>query len=203
MQRAVGAAVLAGLALVALATPAVAQSDPTTGTDAGTPATAAGATTTTIACPLFAPPDAVFVGTVTEVGDVVVRFHVDRADGGGVAAADVEVDYPDDARFFTKGTQYRVPALRDAESDRFVSKVRPVAADRGGTAAECASKDPVVTTLADGKPMDTGVFSGLRGKGGSAVWAFVLPTAAVLGALVVLVLAKRMLTWTFNRVAAR
>jgi len=203
MQRAVGAAVLAGLAFVALAAPAVAQSDTTTGTEASTPATAAGTTTTTIACPLFAPPDALFIGTATQVGDVVVRFHVDRVDGGTVAAADVDVDYPDDARFFTEGTQYRVPALRDAESDRFVSKVRPVAPDRGGTVEECASKDPIVTTLADGKPIDTGVFSGLHGKGGSAVWAFVLPTAAVLGALVVLVFAKRMMTWTFNRVATR
>src|SRR6476660_3151303 len=131
MQRAVGAVVLAALAFLALAAPAVAQSDTTTGTEASTAATAAGTTTTTIPCPVFAPPDAQFTGTATDVSDVVVRFHVDRVDAGVVAAADVEVDYPDDARFFTKGTQYRVPVLRDAESDRFVSKVRPVPPDRG------------------------------------------------------------------------
>jgi hypothetical protein len=194
MQRAVGAAALVALAFLVLAAPAVAQSDTTT---------AAGTTTTTIPCPVFAPPDAQFTGTATDMSDVVVRFHVDRVDSGVVAAADVEVDYPDDARFFTKGTQYRVPVLRDAESDRFVSKVRPVLPDRGGIVEECAKKDPVVTTMADGKPIDTGVFSGLHGKGATAAWAFVLPTAAVLGALVVLVVLKRMVTWTFKRVAVR
>jgi hypothetical protein len=137
------------------------------------------------------------------VADVVVRFHVDRVDGGAIAVNDIEVDYPDDARFLKVGTQYRVPVLRDAESDRFVSKVRPVAPDRGGVVAECAKRDPVITTLADGKPIDTGVFSGLHGTGRKAIRAFVLPTVAVLGALVVLVLVKRMLAWTYHRVVTR
>jgi hypothetical protein len=207
LARAIGAA---ALAIVALAGPARAQTETTTGadanppaTDANAPATAAGTTTTTSAGPVFAAADAQFTGTATQVTDVVVRFHVDRVDAGAIAVNDVEVDYPDDARFVKVGTQYRVPVLRDAESDRFVSKVRPVAPDRGGVVEECAKRDPVLTTLADGKPIDTGVFSGLHGTGRKAVWAFVLPTIAVLGALVVLVLLKRMMTWTYNRVVTR
>jgi hypothetical protein len=186
-----------------LAAPALAQTDPTTATSANSPATAAGSTTTTIACPVFAGPDAQFIGTAAQVDAVVVRFHVDRVDGGAIAVENVEVDYPDDARFIKVGTQYQVPVLRDAESDRFVSKVRPVAPDRGGVVPECAKRDPVLTTLADGKPIDTGVFSGLHGKARKAVWAFVLPTAGVLGALIVLVVAKRMLSWTYRRVVVR
>jgi hypothetical protein len=202
VARAVGAAVLAVGALVVVAGPAVAQTD-TTVADTNAPATAAGTTTTTIACPVFAAADAQFVGTATQVGDVAVRFHVDRVDGGAIAANDVDVDYPDDARFLKVGTQYRVPVLRDAESDRFVSKVRAVAPDRGGVVAECAKRDPVLTTMVDGKPIDTGVFSGLHGAGRKAIWAFVLPTVGVLGALVALVIAKRMMTWSYHRVVTR
>ena len=201
LARSAGAAVLLGWGLVVLAAPASAQSDPTT--VANSPATAAGKTTTTIACPVFAGPDAQFVGTATEVDDVVVRYHVDRVDAGAVAVDNVEVDYPDDARFIKPGTQYRVAALRDAESDRFVSKVRPVAPDRGGVVAECARHDPVLTTLADGKSIDTGVFSGLHGKARKAMWAVVLPTAGVLGALVVLVIVKRLMAWTYDRVVTQ
>ena len=203
LARSAGAVALLGCALVMLAAPALAQTDPTTATSANSPATAAGSTTTTIACPVFAGPDAQFIGTAAQVDAVVVRFHVDRVDGGAIAVENVEVDYPDDARFIKVGTQYQVPVLRDAESDRFVSKVRPVAPDRGGVVPECAKRDPVLTTLADGKPIDTGVFSGLHGKARKAVWAFVLPTAGVLGALIVLVVAKRMLSWTYRRVVVR
>jgi hypothetical protein len=207
LARSVRAAAIIGWALVVVAAPAAAQSDPPStdppSTDANSPVTAAGTTTTTIACPVFAGPDAQFLGTATAVADVVVRFHVDRLDGGSITVDNVEVDYPDDARFIKAGTQYRVPVLRDAESDRFVSKVRPVAPDRGGVVEECAKHDPVLTTLADGKAIDTGVFSGLHGKAGKAAWAFVLPTLGVLGALIVLVVVKRLFTWTFNRVVAR
>ena len=186
-----------------------AQTDTTTGADANPPAadanppaTAAGTTTTTIACPIFAGANAQFIGTATQVADVVVVFHVDRVDAGAIAANDVDVDYPDDARFLKVGKQYRVPVLRDAESDRFVSKVRPVAPDRGGVVEECAKRDPVLTTLADGKPIDTGVFSGLHGTSRRVVRAFVLPTVAVLGALVVLVVLKRMMAWTYRRMVS-
>ena len=158
-------------------------------------------TTTTIACPVFAGPDAQFLGTATAVADEAVRFHVDKVEAGEIAAGDVDVDYPDDARFFKVGTQYRVPVLRDTESDRFVSKVRPVAPDRGGVVAACAKKDPVLTTLASGKPIDTGVFSGLHGKGGRVARSFLIPTLAVLGVLIVLVALKHAVTWTFNRLA--
>jgi hypothetical protein len=69
--------------------------------------------------------------------------------------------------------------------------------------AECAKHDPVLTTLANGKSIDTGVFSGLHGKARKAVWAFVLPTVGVLGALILLVILKRMMTWTYDRVVMR
>jgi hypothetical protein len=204
LARSAGAAAVLGWAILVLAAPAVAQTDPTTETTAAnSPATAAAQTTTTIACPVFAGPDAEFIGTATEVDTVVVRFHVDRVDSGALAVDNVEVDYPDDARFIKVGTQYRVAVLRDAESDRFVSKVRPVPPDRGGVVAECAKHDPVLTTLADGKSIDTGVFSGLHGKARKAVWAFVLPTVGVLGALILLVILKRMMTWTYDRVVMR
>ena len=207
LARAIGAAALAFFATMIAGGPALAQTDTTTGPDdsatTNPPATAAGTTTTTIACPVFAAADAQFTGTATQVDDVVVRFHVDRVDAGAIAVNDVEVDYPDDARFLKVGTQYRVPVLRDAESDRFVSKVRPVAPDRGGVVEECGKRDPVLTTMADGKPIDTGVFSGLHGTSRKAIWAFVLPTVAVLGALVVLVVVKRLMAWTYHRVVAR
>ena len=163
------AAVLVVLYLLVTVDPAVAQTDPTSPDATSVPPASVvpgGTTTTTIACPVFAGPDAQFLGTATSVGDVVVRFHVDQVEGGNLSVENVDVDYPDDARFVHVGTRYRVPMLRDAESDRFVSKVRPVAPDRGGVVAECAKKDPVLTTLASGDAIDTGVFSGLHGKSG-------------------------------------
>jgi len=167
--RGAGAAAIVASSLVAISAPALAQTDPST-TVANSPATAAGTTTTTIACPVFADLKRIH-RNATNVGASSVRFHVDRLEAGAIGRANIESTTPTTRASSSKATQYRVPVLRDAESDRFVSKVRPVApierGHRGMRQARSGSHD-------DGRrqAIDTGVFSGLRGKSSRAIWAF-------------------------------
>ncbi len=149
------------------------------------------ATTTTQppVCKDLVPASVVFVGTVTGTSGTTARYAVAQLRSGELPATRVQVDYPDDIRFVKEGRQYIVGASVDPLTNRLVSKVRPprdVDADD-----PCNLQDQVYTRNLDGSRLDTGVFTGLSGRGWQVAWSFVLPTLIALGVLTVLVLFKR------------
>jgi hypothetical protein len=182
--------VLAGVAAV----PAGAQSDETvpdvtTVPEGATTSILATTTTKPPECKDIVPASVVFVGTVISTVGITARYAVAQIRAGELPGTRVNVDYPDDIRFIKDGRQYVVGAYLDAATGRLASKVRPprdVASDD-----PCNARDQVYTRNLDGSAVDTGVFSGLSGKGWQAVWAFALPTLIILGVLTVLVLFKR------------
>jgi hypothetical protein len=197
-RRLLAAAFVAAVA--ALAAPAPAGAAPPT-TVAGEVATTAaeGATTTAPApssttttqvparCDSIAPTAVQFVGTVVSRQDAVVRFRVDEVRiGPRLAGTEVDVSYVRDARFVDVGTRYLVTAALDPDTNLYVSKVRT----RRGEDPRCTAKDPIYTTLANGTPIDTAVFAGLKGTRHKVLRAFLLPLAAVVGLLAALVAVK-------------
>lgn len=153
-------------------------------------------TSTTIAaerCDPVAPKALVFVGTATVKADDRVTFRVDEVrEGPPISGEAVAVTFVRDARFFKVDERYLVNAALDPDAQLYLSKVR----SRRGDDPRCVAKDPVYTTLANGTKIDTGVFRGLSGTSGRIVRAFLLPLGAVLGALLALVLLKRLFLLT-------
>jgi hypothetical protein len=193
---------LAGLlalvaAAVALTAPAQAQSDETVPDDADLGTTLPGATTSILAtttttapeCKELAPVTAIFVGTVTGTVGETARFAVAEIRQGALPATRVQVDYPNDIRFVKEGHQYVVGVTTDPATQRLVSKVRPARDVEEDD--PCNLRDLVYTRNVDGTNVDTGIFSGLSGKGWRIAWSFLLPTLIALALLTLLVLFKR------------
>ena len=154
-----------------------------------TSTTRAGTTTTQVParCDPVPPVAVVFVGTALRKQDTAVRFHIDEIRiGPRLGGNDVDVTYVRDARFFAVGQRYQVTVALDPESGSYLSKVRTLR----GEDPRCVAHDPIYTTLANGSPIDTAIFSGLKGTRGKVARAFLLPLAAVVGALVALVSLK-------------
>jgi hypothetical protein len=202
----VGALVgLAGL----ITAPAVAQQPvpPTTPLGAVPPATAAPPatapppsevlpSTTTIVPPMcdeIEPPYLVFVGHITAYQIPTFRFEVEQVISGTWAGPLVDVDFPDDAGFMRLGPSYLVAAQVDKATGKLYSKVRYTlrTQPKPGT---CPGEDPVITKLADGSPVDTGLLSGMKGRWNKVGAAFFVPAVAVIGALALLVSLKHLLT---------
>lgn len=170
-----------------------APADPTATTlaEAAPSTTAAPARTTTTQAPArcdsIAPTAVLFVGTVVSRQAAVVRFRVDEVRlGPKLAGTEVDVSYVRDARFVEVGTRYLVTAALDPDTNLYVSKVRT----RRGEDPRCTVQDPIYTTLANGTPIDTAVFAGLRGTRGKVLRAFLLPLGAAVGLLAALVAVK-------------
>lgn len=187
--------VAVGAGLGAAARSARAAAAPTTSavpatTVASPSTTRAGGTTTTQAparCDPVPPVAVLFVGTALRKDDTVVRFHIDEVRiGPRVGGTDADVTYVRDARFFAIGQRYQVTVALDPESGSYLSKVRT----GRGEDPRCVARDPIYTTLANGSSIDTAIFSGLKGTRGKVARAFLLPLAAVVGALVALVTVK-------------
>ncbi len=160
-------------------------------------------------CLAPAPAQAVFVGQLanTDQPPTTARFRVesvlagnlDGYTGGGNL---VDVRYGEGTRFLELGAQYVVGAAVDAETGVLVSTVREATPLFGGDAVIGANdsdidcprvEDPVRTLRADGTPVDTGVFTPLKGGGSSMMSAVLRPLAVALGVLVALVLVKHLL----------
>lgn len=193
---------LAGLlalvvAAVLLTAPAQAQSDETVPNDADLGTTLPGATTSILATTTTKPPDckelapvsAIFVGTVTGTAGETARFAVAEIRQGALPATRVQVDYPNDIRFVKEGRQYVVGVTVDPATQRLVSKVRPARDVEEDD--PCNERDLVYTRNVDGSNVDTGIFSGLSGRGWRIAWSFLLPTLIALSLLALLVLFKR------------
>ena len=167
----------------------VPEGEITTVVDGATTSILATTTTTPPDCKELVAPTVVFVGTVTGTSGVMARYAVAQVRSGELGATRVQVEYPDDIRFVKDGRQYVVGAWLDPATNQLVSKVRPprdVDPDD-----PCIDQDQVYTRNLDGTPVDTGLLSGLSGKGWQIAWAFLLPTLIALGLLTVLVLFRR------------
>lgn len=208
-----GGALLAALATVSLeagplapgpadaaptAAPATTTGPTTTAAEAAPPASSTTSTTQAAArCDPVAPTAVLFVGTVVSRRATVVRFYVDEVRlGPRLAGTEVDVTYLRDARFFDEGERYLVTAALDPDTNLYVSKVRT----RRGEDPRCTARDPISTTLANGTPIDTGVFTGLKGTRGKVVRAFLLPLAAAVGVLAALVAVKWLAIYAFRGV---
>lgn len=157
-------------------------------TTSAAPASSTTSTTQAAArCDPVAPTASVFVGTVVSRQPTNVRFRVDEVrTGPALGATEVDVTYLRDARFFDVGTRYLVSASLDPDTNLYVSKVR----SRRGEDPRCTAKDPIRTVLANGTPIDTGVFTGLHGTRNKVLRAFLLPLGVALGVLAALVALK-------------
>jgi hypothetical protein len=153
-------------------------------------------TTTTIVAPFctpIAPPYLVFVGWVTAYQIPTFRFAVQEVKSGKWDGPLVDVDFPRDAGFLRVGPSYLVAAQLDPATGKLFSKVRYSYATqpKPGT---CPGVDPIITRMADGTPVDTGMLSGMKGHWNKVAVAFLVPAVAILGVLLVLVSLKHLLT---------
>jgi hypothetical protein len=152
--------------------------------------------TTTIVAPFcrpIPPPYLIFVGRITAYQIPTFRFEVQKVQAGKWDGPLVDVDFPRDAGFLRLGPSYLVAAQLDPKTGRLYSKVRYSFATqpKPGT---CPGEDPVITKLADGSAVDTGLLSGMKGRWNKIGVAFLVPVVAIFGGLIVLVSLKHLLT---------
>jgi hypothetical protein len=157
-----------------------------------TPSLALPSTTTIpLNCTEIAPPYLVFVGRITAYQIPTFRFEVDQVVSGTWDGPLVDVDFPDDAGFLRVGPSYLVAAQVDAATGKLYSKVRTSFRTEPGPNS-CPGDDPIITRLSDGTPVDTGLLSGMKGKWRKVIVAFLVPSMAVMGVLVVLASLKHL-----------
>jgi len=178
------------------------------------PVAPAPSTTVAVAAPLVpipagctAPPaaQAVFIGVADNVVPGIVRYRVEKVLAGNLGtyrSIDLaDVHYGDESRFLSEGQEYIVGVGVDSESGTLFSTVREPAPLFGGDAVigvndsdvECPRvEDPIRTLALDGRPVDSGVLTPLKGQGGRLLRSVLLPLVVALGALVGLVLFKQL-----------
>ena len=159
-------------------------------------------------CAVPASASAVFIGQLiaTDQPPSTARFHLDSILSGSldgyVGGGDVDVRYGEEAKFLTLGTHYVIGVTVDNESGVLLSTVREAAPLFAGDAVIGANdsdidcprvEDPVRTLLVDGRPVDTGVLTPLKGHSGSLLAAVLKPLIIAFGVLVALVLLKHLL----------
>lgn len=181
-------------------------------------------------CASQAPAIAVFRGEVIASSAGTVRYRVTQMLAGDFEGRDtagvVDVVYGDEARYLLLGETYIVGAGLDQPVDpavqttgttvpvagsTLVSTVRAPAPLFAGDAVvglddsdvECpVQDDPVRTLLADGAPIDTGVFTPLKGHGGDLVAALVKPLLFAFFGLVAIVALKLLVVAVAREAAA-
>ena len=144
-------------------------------------------------CTEIPPPFLVFAGRITAYQIPTFRFQVDQVIAGTWDGPLVDVDFPDDAGYMRLGPTYLVAAQVDPLTGKLYSKVRYSFRTQPGPGT-CPGVDPIITRLADGTPVDTGLLSGMKGRWKKVLAAFVVPSVAVIGALVLLVSFKHLVT---------
>jgi hypothetical protein len=166
-------------------------------------------------CDLPIVPSATFLGVVVGRDEQfaedarTARFKVSKLEQGtleGYQVGDlVDIDFGRDYRFLEIGKAYRVTAEIDAETQRMSSRARPEAPLFGGdqvvgiddlSGVICPEfPDPIITVLADGSTIDTGVLSPFLDAKGSALERIIRPIVAALAGLAALVFLKRIVVW--------
>lgn len=162
-------------------------------------------------CPVPAPADAVFVGTVLDKDGFIekgtVRFQIDQLRAGQTSPYSVDgvidIRYGPDSKYLDIDAQYLVGAAVDPAIGVLASKVAPDAPLFGGdavigledTEVECPTlDDPVQTLHVDGTPVDSGLFSPMFEDRRLLLATVGVPAAVVGVVLVGLVL----LRWVLN-----
>lgn len=180
--------------------------------------TAPPATTLPAGCVAPEPPDAVFTAELLTVGKpdlspdvpVLARFRVGEISKGSLDAYAgvvpgssgsllVDVDFGRDVRHLRVGERYLVAAQIDSYTGALVSKarVRPSLFGENQVVGidddpNCPTfVDPIITVLADGSPVETGLLSPLLSDRRSVLGAFGRPALVIAAALIALVLVKR------------
>jgi hypothetical protein len=157
---------------------------------------------------------AVFEGEVVPNGVVVdqVQFRVVQVRAGSVqgwvdGTDRLNVLYGTDARFLEPGGRYLVGVAPGGDGRVLTSRVRATAQMFGGDAvigldeseASCPlAEEQVLTLTVDGKPVESGVLSGLSDKRSNMLRAFWYPMWIGFAGLLVLVVVKQLI-WAFGR----
>ena len=142
-------------------------------------------------CTEIPPPYVVFVGRITAYQVPTFRFNVDRVVSGTWAGPLIDVDFVDDAGFMRIGPTYLVAAQVDPDTGKLYSKLRTSFRTQPGPGT-CPGDDPIITRLADGTPVDTGLLSGMSGRWNKVLLAFLVPSVAVMAAFVLIVSLKHL-----------
>lgn len=151
-------------------------------------------------------PHAVFVGELTAADARTARFRVIELTSGSLAGFQVgelvDVDFGVDVTYLDTGEGYLVSAAVDDNSGRLISKAKPTLARFGGDQVVgvddrdvvCPTfDDPVISKMADGTSIETGVLAPMLQAKGRLLWAVLRPAGVAFGALLVLVAIKRTL----------
>lgn len=162
-------------------------------------------------CVVPAPAIVVFEGSAELIRGAFARFQIERVLAGsaqGFAVGDrLDLEYGVDARFLEEGGSYIVGAAPTAGSDRLTSKVRAPEPLFGGDAVigvndndvDCPVVDDPVRTLAlDGRPIDSGLLTPLRGAGADLRHALLTPFLVACAVLLALV-AVKLVVWAMFR----
>lgn len=170
-------------------------------------------------CPVPAPADVAFVGTVIGKDEFVqkgtVRYRIDQVRAGNAAPYSVDgvidVRYGPDSQYLELDAQYLVAAAIDPRIGALGSKVAPEALLFGGdavvgledTEVECAVvDDPVMTLNIDGTPIESGLLQPFFEDKRLLLATIAVPAAIVAVALVGLVLLRRLMDVGFHGIFA-
>ncbi len=142
-------------------------------------------------CTEIPPPYIVFEGRITAYQVPTFRFNVDKVVSGTWAGPLIDVDFVDDAGFMRIGPTYLVAAQVDPATGKLHSKLRTSFRTQPGPGT-CPGDDPIITRLANGTPVDTGLLSGMKGRWNKVLLAFLVPSVAVMAGLVLIVSLKHL-----------
>jgi hypothetical protein len=166
-------------------------------------------------CPVPAPADVAFVGTVIGKDEFVqkgtVRYQIDQVRAGNASpyAVDgvIDVRYGPDSQYLEIESHYLVAAAVDPRIGALGSKVAPEALLFGGNAVvgledtevECPLiDDPVMTLNVDGTPIESGLLKPFFEDKRLLLATIAVPAAIAAVALIGLVLLRRLLDIGFH-----
>ncbi len=161
-------------------------------------------------CSIPAPADLAFVGVVIAKDEFVqkgtVRYRIEQLRAGNAApyAVDgvIDVRYGPDSQYLEIDSEYLVSAAVDTRIGVLASKVAPEAPLFGGDAVvgvedtdiECPEiDDPVMTLNTDGTPVESSLLTPLFEDRQLLLATIAVPAAIAAGALIGLVLLRRLL----------
>lgn len=178
-----------------------------------------GTTVLPAGCSPPAVPHAVFRATLVNADFTInrtARFKVLELISGSLAGFEVgglaDVDFGADIGYLHLGETYLVAAAVDDTTGRLVSKAKPELPRFGGDQVVgvddrdvvCPTfDDPVISKMADGSSIETGVFAPMIAAKGRVLSAFLRPAGVAFAALVVLVAIKRTLAELVRRLRRR
>jgi len=157
-------------------------------------------------------PHAVFVGRLTAFDIRTARFEVIELRSGSLSGFQVgklvDVDFFDDHRYLEQGAEYLVAAGVDDATGRLTSKAKASLPRFGGDQVvgvndrnvACPTfDDPLISRMADGSSIESGVVAPMIHAKGRILRAFLLPAGVAFAALVLIVAVKRSFSFLLRR----